>query len=317
MTETELRRIALLDNLYDHRPPNAGEFATIVDFLPEDERSDDRLHELYFRMLADLERRGLVITANGMGFDGLAAMLDDAGRTEVEERRRRRAAPALRAAAARDAIVRWLYGQPQRKANHLQAMLTTPECYYEGQPFSANDLDEALRYLVAKGLIKALRYAGGTLHLPKLLDDGIDCVEHFQGSVSAYVRRNDSRGGTNHTVNIGGNVSGNLAWANETATQTATTAGISTADLVTLVHALVEAIPALGLADRDAGQLELVAEQAGEELTAEAPDLSRLRALMTRAGSILDGAAQNSLSAVLSAYMALVMAQAGVPLPGA
>jgi hypothetical protein len=41
--DTELLRIQLLDWLYDYRPASPGEMATIVDFLPEDERSDDTL----------------------------------------------------------------------------------------------------------------------------------------------------------------------------------------------------------------------------------------------------------------------------------
>ncbi|MFB9362661.1 hypothetical protein [Actinoplanes nipponensis] len=144
---------------------------------------------------------------------GLTVGLTDKGRRDVVNRRRRRQEPVLRAAAARDQIVRWLYRQPQHAAGRGLFM----DGHFEGDPFSAEELREALDYLRRKGLVagrdgvvrpeRPAYPASGAVppdyprpHRPRrppasgvrLTPQGIDCRELYGGSVSDYVRRPES-----------------------------------------------------------------------------------------------------------------------------
>ncbi|TDW88795.1 hypothetical protein [Kribbella sp. VKM Ac-2566] len=313
MTETEIWRIQLLDWLFDFRPANPGHFAKIVDFLDEDERTDGRLHGLLRGILHRLRDEDLITLAEGMGFDGLDASITAAGMADVEARRERRHDPALRNSAARDATLRWINRHP--RSPDPRDMLVDRSTYYEGQPLEIADLTAALEYLLSKDLVTGVtKVAEFVLLEPELTSKGIDCVEQYGGSVSVYLKRGGEGGGTQHNVNFHGPVSGNVAWASETVTQTATTTGIAGDELAVLVHAIIEAIPSLGLPAEESAKLARELEVIDAELVTTSPDAGVVQTFMRRVLATVGGAANSALAAVLMAYAKDQMRKLGIPI---
>ncbi len=312
MTDSEILRIQFLDWLYDFRGEQQGELPAVVDFLG-DEEPDDHTETVWRGILRDLHADGLISLAETMGFGGTSAMLTGAGRADVEGRRsRRRQDPARRNAAARDAVVRWVYAHP--RSPDLGPMLFDADSFYEGQPFELADLDAALEYLRGKGLVKGTDVAEAVLLDVELTDQGLDCAEQFAGSVSEYVRRGEGARGTTHYVNFNAPVSGAVAWANRDVTQTVTSTGMAGDELAVLVRAIAQAAPILGLPEEDAGRIASNAKLVEGELVNAQPDAGVVRTFMRRILATLGNAADSALALVLGAYAKELMRKVGIPL---
>jgi hypothetical protein len=98
-------------------------------------------------------------------------------------------------------------------------MLADSGSLYEGQPFDMADLEAALSYLFSKGLITGVEVADFVLLHAELTDKGIDCAEHFGGSVSDYILRGQNAAAVTHNVNFNAAVSGPVAWGNRDVSQ--------------------------------------------------------------------------------------------------
>jgi hypothetical protein len=310
MNSVELRRIQLLDWLYDFKGEHDGEMAAIKDFLGDE--ADDYTRSIMRDVLEDLARDDLIILALGFDFDGASALIKSRGRAEVEGRRTRRANRALRNIACRTAVIRWLYEQPGHQAVSTQAMMTTPEYYFEGAPFESPDLDAALLYLLDIGLLRGTKVMGGSVARPRLTTSGIECAERFGGSVADYQDR--QRGGTINNVQFTGPISGgNFAIGSQDVTQQ-TKVGVGSEELLTLIRAMREALPALDLRDDARVQLSQDLELAEGEVLAPDGQPPIVRELLGRAATKLTDAGAGALNAVLQAVLKYEMAKHGMPL---
>jgi len=297
--------------LYDFQPEQPGVLADVIDFLGTDE-PDAQTETLWRDVLRELEHDRLIMLAETMGFAGTAAMITGAGRADVEARRKRRNDPARRNAAARDAVLRWVYAHP--KAPDLKPMLTDPDGLYEGQPFDVADLEAALSYLHSKGLVTGVEVAEFVLLHVELTDKGIDCAEHFGGSVSDYILRGQDTASTvTHNVNFHSAVSGPVAWGNRDVSQTVTTTGIAGDELTTLVRAIAQAAPALALSSKESDSLRVNAEIVEAELVNDEPDLGVIRTFLHRLLGTLGKAGDSALALVLGAYARELMKKIGIP----
>ncbi|GAA2343563.1 hypothetical protein [Dactylosporangium salmoneum] len=315
MTETEIRRIRFLDLLYDFERSNPGQVPGIVALLGELYSSQD--DGVWRGILRMLDRQGLIkfIETNGLKASG--ATITGSGSEAVEARRERRLDPVGRNAAARNAIVRWLYSQPGYEADDLGPMMVDPISLYEAVPLSLDDLEAALIYLKRKGLIDGVTYAEREwVAQPVLTDKGVDCAEHFKGSVADYVRHNEGRGASTHNISIHGNVSGNLAWASEAVTQTATTTteGLAGDELAALVKALKEASSVFQLDETDQANLARDLDVVEGELVRDQPNADVVKTFMQRALETVEKAVGSTLSVVMTAYAKHLLQQAGIPI---
>lgn len=302
---TDLMRVQLLDWLYDFRPTNVGEFATIVDFLEPEVRTDDHQHQLWRGVMRDLEADGLIMNASGMGFEGLAAMITAAGRRDVEARRSRRADRAQRNTAVRNAVVRYVYDNPQVPG--LESMLESH--YFEGDRLTQQDLDDALQYLLDKDLVQGTDVAEEILINIKLTDRGIDCAEHFGSSVSDFLRGERGRG---TQINIQGNNYGPMAWDSQRITQTVTTtaSGMAGDELVVLVRAIREALPVLDMDEVDRVKVDKQLQAAETELEADGPDQGIIGGILKRTVATVGNVADSSLALLLTAWAKDLMQKA-------
>ena len=314
VTEPELRRIRMLGLLYDHDRDHPGEAAGVVDLLGS--QYDPPEEHLWLGVVRELDAQGLIKLGESMGFDGTSATITDRGREEVATRRTRRADPVHRNNAARDAVVRFLYAQPDHTTQDMRSLLSSPLAIFEGDVLTVDDVDGALVYLERKHMVDGshVEEKDAVLH-PRLTDRGIDCAEQFDGSVSEYVRA--SEGGTgNNTVNFYGDVTGsNVGWNSRQITQTATTStGLAGDELASLVGAIMQALPVLGLSESDSTRLRGQLEVAQAELEDAEPDAGVVKSVLKRVLSTIGAVAGDSLGILLTAYAKDLMRKAGVPL---
>jgi hypothetical protein len=308
--DAEVRRIRLLDRLYGFEPANPGLMPSVTDVIDPDELGVDN-EQLWRDILRALDREGLIKLAETMGFEGTSMVLTHAGRVEVEARRARRRDPARRNLAARDAVVRWLYARPGHEASGVEPMTADPGYLYEAEPFTITDLNAALTYLVNAGLVAGVAAFGAPVVRPRLTSKGVDCAEQFGGSVSDYVRRS-AGGDTQHHVNFNGAVSGNVSWSSEHVTQTATT-GLAATELLSVVRAIAEALPVLGLSTEQADQVRSDLSMIEGELATKQPDRNLIKTLMGRAAAALGTATTSALASMLRASVEELMRRAGMP----
>ncbi|MGC3003434.1 hypothetical protein ACPF8X_34940 [Streptomyces sp. G35A] len=259
----------------------------------------------------------LLLTCKGWGLlsDRYATMGDPAanltprGLQWVQERQRRRADPRARSAAARKGLLTWLWEQKNDGVGYpvVESVLQSPHSLFEGERLTSDEIDRAGAYLLSKALITGIRT--GQTEGPvraEITAEGQDCVEHFEGDVSAYERRNSSG---NTTFNIGENT-GNIAANSRDFTMNATTSkdGIDPAAVVMLARALRQAAPALELPEDDALEFTQLATRLETEAANGSPDPGRLQRWGGSIVGILNSpVVSGALGSVLAAYTGTVL----------
>lgn len=239
-----------------------------------------------------------------------AASLTSLGIEVMEDRRRRRASPVARSAAAQRGLLLWLWAQRDAGVGYpvVDKILEEPESMFQGTRLSADNIDRAAAYLAEKGLIRGMTVdqRRGPIRA-EITAEGQDCVEHFDGDVGAYERRNSSG---NTTFNIGSNT-GNIAANSRDFTLNATTNnGIDPARVVMLARALRQAAPVLELPEGEAAEFVRLATSLEEEAGGGNPDPARLQRWGASMLAILNSpVVSGALGSVLATYT-------GMALPG-
>jgi hypothetical protein len=311
VTESELRQIRLLDWLLDCEPEHPGAMPEFSKFIGNEEDLSATEQARWRDVMRGLRDQGLIDLAESLGGNwGLEVTAR--GRQVAEARRARRADRASRRGAARDGVLAWLAEQPDHQAQEIEEFLTSPRAYYEGAPLDLADAEEALGYLHRRGLVTGIVAAETPLLGPELTDAGVDCIDHYGGSVSEYLRRNDGAG-TSNTLNIGSISGSNLAVGNRDVAQNVQ-AGVSGRELGDVLQAILEAIPALGLSTDDEADLRDSVRMAGNELAKTDPDKGWAKAVLVKTGGILGKTVETALGPVLGAYLRVLAKEHGIDL---
>ncbi|PWR15088.1 hypothetical protein DKT69_12855 [Micromonospora sicca] len=324
MTDSEKRRIAILEFLYDHRPHQPGELASMVEFLGSE--PDDHTEDLWRGTLRGLKRDDLIMLAESYEFAGTSALITDRGRAFVEARRshqaaeqearnRRRTDPALRRAAATNGLLRWLYEQDPDggKGLYVDQVLSTEHAVFEGDRLPENLIRRVAQYLQDSGLVrgdKGVAEIEGPITV-QITPLGQDCIESG-GDVASYLRDRDARSTT--ITNFHGPVSGNVSWNSTHVTQTATTTGTAGDELAVLVRAIAEAVPVLGLSEDQAAAVRRNTQVIEAELEQPEPDQRTVTNLVGRTLDIVTGASSSALGLLLTGYAKELMKSAGLPI---
>lgn len=273
MSDSAARQDALLDWAYDQVH---GSTMNVVRIMPFAEENQLDL-EAAFTLVHICRDAGLATDVSTSG--NPSVRLTSAGLAHVQERRRRRDDPALRAAAARTGLLRWMYRQ------HIDGVrMPVPgkftlaaEADFEGNPFTEVELALAAEYLAKRALIKGPGAFGATGPLrADITPDGMDCVVDWGADVSAYLRRQET--GSSPTTYNGpvfqGDVDGaQLAWNNQSVTQNHNRVEQVTPGFEALAKAVTEVLqlvpgmdlPAEGREDVDAASNDILAEIVRDE----------------------------------------------------
>jgi DNA-binding PadR family transcriptional regulator len=216
--------------------------------------------------------------------------------------------------AARNALLAWTRDQrdsPQGAAL-VAHFLRDRRSAHNGRFFSPADIDAAAAYLFDKGLIDGtfIEEQRGPAYA-WLKAEGIDCIEHG-GDVAAYLASKDSHV-TTYTFNAP--VSGTNVAVGHGATQLSVTQGIDAGALLTLVQAITEALPGLGLDRPQQAEAENAADGIAVESQQPNPDRSRLHRSLVGLRRVLAASGQQALAAVLRASVDYELAKLGLP-PG-
>jgi hypothetical protein len=192
--------------------------------------------------------------------------------------------------ASRTALLQWLWHQKQEETqgrpmpNVLGVLADDDLSIDQGVRFTEEETDRASAYLEQHGLIKG----AGTLDqkagpsLAEVTAAGEDCVENYNGDVSAYIRRRDNGAVTFH---IGTNT-GNIATNSTGFTQNAATQAAQILAVASLIQQLTPALTS------EAGEQQQLLNQLGELQAAAAaptPDRGMVRRIADGVLSILRG----------------------------
>ncbi|WP_331725461.1 hypothetical protein OG596_37970 (plasmid) [Streptomyces sp. NBC_01102] len=294
----------LVEWVHDQTARDATEYVTVTAF--------GELHGLN-----EQQSHRLLVTCKGWGLlsdhyatmDDPAANLTPRGLQWVQERQRRRADTRARSAAARKGLLTWLWTQKEKGVGfpYVNGILQSSLSLFEGDRLTSDEIDRAAAYLLSKSLITGNK--SGQLEGParaEITAEGQDCVEHFEGDVSAYERRNSSG---NTTFNIGENT-GNIAANSRDFTMNATTNkdGIDPAAIVMLARALRQAAPALELPEEEAQEFTQLATRLETEAANGSPDPGRLHRWGGSIVGILNSpVVSGALGSVLAAYTGTVL----------
>jgi len=249
--------------------------------------------------------------------EGASAGLPDVrltsdGARHISALRRCWADHALRDRAVRDALLEWLYDQRIRKrsVSGFEGFFYDPRSAYSGQFFSVSDVEDAERYLLDKNLIEQT----GDSVLPvlrsyRITASGLDCIEQG-GSVADSARQ---PAGTSISYSFNAPVSGTNVAIGDNATQHATGGTVDAASVRTLIQAVVEALPILGLDARILDETKDAATQAAAEIGQQQPDRRHPRTALGKIRDHLAQAGNQALAAVLSAAIDYERNKLGLP----
>ncbi|MFD3760812.1 hypothetical protein [Streptomyces sp. NPDC058622] len=295
----------LIEWVYEQAGENPLADSSILPFAHERGMEDTQAYEL----LRYGESKGLLDgSQSSMGEP--RAMLTSYGLEVMEERKRRRSSPAARSAAARKALLVWLWRQKHDGTHFplIDKILKSDDSLFAGDRLTLSEMDRAAGYLLSKNLIRGTTKVSGREGpiRAEITTEGLDCVEHYEGDISAYERRNN---GGNTTFHIGENT-GNIAANSRDFTMNATTNkdGIDPAAVVMLARALRQATPALELPEDDALEFTQLATRLETEATGGSPDPGRLQRWGGSIVAILNSpVVSGALGSVLAAYTGTVL----------
>lgn len=199
----------------------------------------------------------------------------------------------LHISASRTALLRWLWHQQHEQAPggpmpNVVGVLSDDELAVDqGARFTEDEIDRASAHLEQYGLIAG----GGTTDrnagpvFARITAAGEECVENYNGDVSAYIRRKDNGGVTFHIATNTGNIAANSTGVTQNAGQ-----GISGPARILAAADLIQQLTPALTADADE-QLRLV-EQVNELRTAAsapAPDIAVVRRIADEVMSTIRG----------------------------
>jgi len=258
--------------------------------------------------LRRLEAQGRICLRDvGTSHDLPDVMPTSDGVAHISALRRDWADHILRDRAARDALLAWLYDRRGNAggAYRVDEFFGEPRSAYSGQFFSLSNIDDAARYLQEKNLIDATRSLGELSSL-RITASGIDCIEQG-GGVAEYGKPAKPSVSYRFT-----GPTGNVA-IGDNATQYATVSSLDAGSLRTLIQAIVEALPGLGLDAQFLSQTKDAANEAAAEIEERQPDQPRLHAALGKVRDLLARAGNQALAAVLSAAIDYELGKLGIP----
>jgi hypothetical protein len=219
--------------------------------------------------------------------------------------------PICRSQAARDALLAWLYnhGSHPQRAVRIDRFLRDLRSARDRQFFSPSDIQDAAGYLQERAwLTEPESVSASASHRP-YHRHRMDCIEPG-GSVSEYAKQPAK---TNVRYSFNAPVSGANLAIGDNAIQHATINNVDPNSLVTLMNAIIQAIPSLDMGVQDQKDAEDATNEVMVQVEQKEPGKPRLQAALKRVGDLLSRAGNQALSAVLSAAIDYERTKLGLP----
>ena len=215
----------------------------------------------------------------------------------------------LRNQAARNALLSWLYDQRTypRGAVNIESFFSDPRSSYNGDFFSLSDIDDAASYLEQNHLIDGtgVDQRRGPL-LARITASGMDSIEQG-GTVDEYLKQPAN---TSVSYSFNAPVYGtNIAIGDN-----ATINNMDADSLRTLMKAITEALPGLGMSQEDQSDTEDTTIQVFSNIGQDPNQIGHASAPHSGGCENSSSRAENqALAAVLSAAIDYERAKLGLP----
>ncbi|WP_157437797.1 hypothetical protein [Actinoplanes subtropicus] len=278
----------------------------------------------------ELQDAGLIIYTEGESRQdrqpegGPRGTLTDAGRRGAERRAEQRRIrdqaqrELRRLTAAMDGLLHWLSEQDPigERRSHVDGVLHSGHAIFEDRPLPASLFRLAAEHLQRRGLIRLFREYAGGVEVPGVLFvqitiKGQECVVSG-GSVADYPNQRDDRSIINNNI---GSVTGNVSLQGKHVSQHFTlTTGLAGDEIASLIRAIVEALPVLGLSEEQAAAVRRNAAVIEGELERGEPNSGLVATMMSRTLEVLTGATSSTLGLLLTGYAKELMKNVGLPI---
>lgn len=272
--------------------------------------------------LRDLEVRDWASPYFGgaMTLAGMTAVLSPTGRSAADTLRRNLKDQPGRRTACRSALVFWLYQVdalevPTSAVDWIE-MADTDHGLFYNDAFTELELERAAAWLHRHGLVDGPTVAEADAPvLAYLTDDGVDCAERYDSDTTKFLEARQMQQQLGATFHVTGQ---NVQVATGDHSQQVITLGPTAHELASALQGLVEIVQGLGLAD-EADDLDVLAEEAVEDITSDRPTgkpaaqlLNRVKGLAsTSASQAVNTAVTLAVTAASDDVAALVRALGG------
>jgi hypothetical protein len=307
----ELDRIRYLEKLYDYQQANPGLMPSVSELF---EVEFDEQTDAYWRsMVRSLADEGIL--DNHDTFGGANGLLNHRGEEYVEHLRAQRRNPAARRKAAAAGLLRWLDQQDPEGPSWQQIAPMVGRIYFEGEVLPEAALSAAAGRLAEDELVEAAsdfaEVAGPTR--VRLSNLGRRCVESGL-DVDDFLQRERRQGNSVHNDFSGGTFNAsNVAAGGSHFSQTLSSSGGATDDLKTVIAAVLELLPALGLPEDVEREVRSSAQAARGELERTDADHPMVKTLMGRIVGGLGAGAKAAATASLTFLIKYELIRMGIP----
>ncbi|GIM88789.1 hypothetical protein [Paractinoplanes toevensis] len=312
MSDSEKRRLFLIENIYDKDVEDPGEAIDTMSLF--EEPPDEKAQALYWGSLRTLDREGLIYLHSGLSFDGQSVVITEDGRSFVERLRAMRRDPAQQRRAAQLGLLQWLNGEEPQGERYLNVEEAANAVLFEYARLPVERFWEAAAALKRLGLVEATAPVVENGNLPmkaKITDEGRDLVNSGK-SMEDYVREQRQ---PRNQVSIGTMSGGNFAFdAANFSQSSAGNTGSSADEIAVLLQAFAEALPVLGLSASQQEEAGRDLETLQAEVQRANPNKSFVKARLTETVDTVLGAGNSMLGLVLRAYAMKAFADWGVPI---
>jgi len=158
----------------------------------------------------DLIERAARVTINAgwahdtEDYDGrLDITLSDTGVEKVSQYRTTYSNGKRRATASREAFLDWLYDKDEGSGVSIRGFIADHRSFFYGQRFTDDALTTAAQYLAEAALIDTKGTSQSNVLRASINVPGRQCVEDYDGNVSAFLNRG-ARSATTYSTNIHG-----------------------------------------------------------------------------------------------------------------
>lgn len=279
-TKTGLRHLRLMAALTELEPLDANRQVGVGPLYKEPESWGLDRQGLSNDLDALQERGWIWFERSGAGIQ--TVVMVQPGVDAAEEFSQLKGNRRRRAQEIRDAVLNWLYDLHLAgvEASGISDFLASPNNQYLGDPYSEDELERAVSWLMAEEYIDGIETFNGELARPEITIKGMRVIETEQSVNKALT----SAGMTVNEINISDSQGVNVAVASSNVTQSNTL----TQGQIELMERILGSVRAMlnpmvvGVTEDVAAVAQTIADEVDEEIHSSAPSAGKVKALLLK-----------------------------------